>query len=167
LRDLLKFEFFFLPKERFLDDLERELEIIAPRGLEGRSARAILDAAPMLLADRVLRSSIEAQLVVAQLLARKESRGPVHRDAFLAECLGLGRHLLLRGRISSPDSVSRELYAGALKLAENRGLSDPDGVDVMARRRAWLQQLQWLGGRLDAIAELDDCKLEGVLDVAA
>jgi len=41
LRDLLKFEFFFLPKDRFLEDLERELEIIAPRGWAGQSARAI------------------------------------------------------------------------------------------------------------------------------
>jgi glycerol-3-phosphate O-acyltransferase len=165
LRDLLKFEFFFLPTERFLEDLELELGIIAPDGVEGRSAGAILEAAPMLLADRVLRSLVEAQLVAAQVLASGDHDRRFDREVFLEQCLGVGRHLLLRGRIASPDSVSRELYAGALKLAANRELCDSRDPEVSMRRHAWVDQLQLLSIRLASIAALDDAKLEGVLDV--
>jgi glycerol-3-phosphate O-acyltransferase len=165
LRDLLKFEFFFLPKARFLEELTLELSIIAPDGYEGRSAAAILDAAPMLLADRVLRSFIEAQLVVAQLLATSDPGRPFDLDSFLSKCLALGRHLLLRGRIASPDSVSRELYSGAVKLAANRGLCDPGDEELSRRRHAWLEEVQELSDRLTQLAALDSTKLEGVLDV--
>jgi glycerol-3-phosphate O-acyltransferase len=167
LRDLLKFEFFFLPKDRFLDELWRELSIIAPDGYDGLSAAAIVDAAPMLLADRVLRSLIDAQLVVAHRLASTDPGRPFDREKFVAECLGLGRHLLLRGRIASPDSVSRELYSGAVRLAANRDRCGPGGDELSARRRAWLGELQELTDRLGRIAALDDAKLEGVLDVGA
>jgi len=164
IRDLLKFEFFFVPKVRFVEDLELELSIIAPGGSAGVSAAVILDAAPMLLADRVLRSLIEAQLVVAQLLASRDPGLAFDREQFLTECLGLGRHLLLRGRITTPDSVSRELYAGAVKLAANRDLCGPGDIGLPGRRRAWLDELHGLADRLALIAALDDAKLEEVLD---
>jgi glycerol-3-phosphate O-acyltransferase len=167
LRDLLKFEFFFLPKDRFRDELWHELSIIAPDGYDGRSAAVIVDAAPMLLADRVLRSLIDAQLVVAHRLASIDPGQPFDRETLVAGCLGLGRHLLLRGRIASPDSVSRELYSGAVKLAANRDLCGHGGEELSARRRAWLSELQELTDRLARIAVLDDAKLEGVLDVGA
>jgi glycerol-3-phosphate O-acyltransferase len=165
LRDLLKFEFFFAPKARFLEELQVELSIIAPDGYRGRPASAILDDAPMLLADRVLRSLVEAQLVAAELLARTDVRRAVVPETLLADCLGLGRHLLLRGRIASPDAVSRELYSGALKLAANRLLLSGDEEDLSGRRRAWRAELRDLCHQLGAIAALDDEKLEGVLNV--
>jgi glycerol-3-phosphate O-acyltransferase len=165
LRDLLKFEFFFLPRRQFLEELRLELSIIAPDGFEGKSAKAILDPAPMLLADRVLRSLIEAQLVVAQLLADRDPGRSFDKDAFLSECQALGRHLLLRGQIASPDSVSRELYSAALKLADNRDLCGTGGDELADGRRAWLEEVRELHERLAQIAALDDTKLEGVLDV--
>jgi glycerol-3-phosphate O-acyltransferase len=166
-RDLIKFEFFFAPKDRFLEQLRLELSIMAPDGVEGSSADAILGAAPTLLADRVLRSLIEAQLVVARLLGGFDPASPFDRDPFLTEALDLGRHLLLRGRIASPDSVSRELYAGAVKLAANRGLLGTGGEELRRSRRAWLDELERLADLLAVIAELDAAKLEGVLDAGA
>jgi glycerol-3-phosphate O-acyltransferase len=165
LRDLLKFEFFFLPKARFLEELQLELSIMAPDGYEDRAAASILDAAPTLLADRVLRSLIEAQLVVAHVLADSDPARAFDRDRLVAECLGVGRHLFMRGRIQSADSVSQELYAGATKLAFNRDLCGPGGEELSRARRAWLDELRELSERLKRIAALDDLKLEGVLSV--
>ena len=41
----------------------------------------------------------------------------LHEDAFLEECLGLGRQWLLQGRLTSAESVSLELFKTGLQLA--------------------------------------------------
>ena len=38
--------------------------------------------------------------------------------------------MLLQGRLHGPESLSRELFAGALQLAENLDLTGPGGEDL-------------------------------------
>jgi glycerol-3-phosphate O-acyltransferase len=76
------------------------------------------------------------------------------------ECLAHGRQLLLQGRIHGADSVSRELFATALKLAANRGLIEGDA----AGRQAWLDELVTYRDLLERIAQIDTTRLEEVLD---
>ena len=75
----------------------------------------MLCRAPLLVAHRVLRSFVDAQLVVAERLAARDPRTPVVEAEFLAECGGVGQQMLLQGRLHGPESLSRELFASALQ----------------------------------------------------
>ena len=171
LRDLLKFEFFFASKRRFLEELEAELELLAPDwrervGSPGDAARLLAESRT-LVAHGALRSFVDAQLVVARRLAARDPAQPIERDAFVQECLGVGRQLLLQGRLHGAESVSQELYASALRLAANRELLDPGGEDVAVRRRAFEAEVEDVVERLVRIRELESLRLEEVLDDVA
>jgi glycerol-3-phosphate O-acyltransferase len=161
LRDLLKFEFFFARKTRYAEQISDEARQL---GWDGSSApgeaRTRLAAAPVLLAHGVLRPFVDAQYVVACRLASRGGEPLADTDRFIHECLTHGRQLLLQGRIHGADSVSRELFATALKLAANRDLIDGDA----AGRRAWLDELVAHRDLLERIGQIDATRLEEVLD---
>ena len=168
LRDLLKFEFFFTRKQRFQQQVQDELEWFGwPRDrtdLTQAAAADLLAGASILVANRALRSFLDAQLVVAGCLARRDPRQAFERDAFLTQCLGYGRQLLLQARIVGAESVSRDLFEGALRLAANRDLLDPGREDLSGRRFAWLAEVEEVLARLERIGELDAALLEEALD---
>jgi glycerol-3-phosphate O-acyltransferase len=169
LRDLLKFEFFFKRKARFREELLDELDVLGWRtateqGLSRADAAGMLAGAPILVAPGTLRSFVDAQLVVADRLAARDPRQAVDKDEFIGECLGYGRQLLLQGHIHGGESISRELFGGALRLAANRDLVDPGRDEVRARRAAWRDELLEVRERLAAIAEIEAMRLEEVLD---
>ena len=114
----------------------------------------------MLVAHGVLRPFIDAQFVVAGRLAARGDEPLADESRFLHECLTHGRQLLLQGRIHGADSVSRELFATALKLAANRELVAGDA----AGRQAWLDELITIRELLNRIAQIDTIRLEEVLD---
>ncbi|MFC0315920.1 glycerol-3-phosphate 1-O-acyltransferase [Gordonia phosphorivorans] len=160
IRDLLKFEFFFPPKKEFLHRLGAELDLIAA---EWRTTvptqqwvyEALLANAGKLFARRTLQTFFDAQLVVATLLSSRDA-GAVPKDEFLMECLGLGRQLSLQGEVQSKDSVSRELYDGAYRLAENRGAVGGDSEDDERRARGeWLREVHEIRERLSRIAAIE------------
>jgi glycerol-3-phosphate O-acyltransferase len=95
LRDLLKYEFFFPEKEEFRAELIAELELIDPRWTERSGSvadvRSMLAASGFLVAHRVLRSFVEAELVVAEQLVRRPADEPVDEKRFLASCAGAQR----------------------------------------------------------------------------
>jgi glycerol-3-phosphate O-acyltransferase len=168
MRDLLKFEFFFARKTRFRDELIVELELLDPgwRDQVGtpEAAAALLSRSRMIIAHRALRSFLDAQLVVAERLVARDSHSAVERDGFVAECLGVGRQMLLQGRLHGAESVSAELYAAALRLAANRDLVDQGRDDLGAAREAFLAEVEQVGTRLGRLGELELALLEEVLD---
>ena len=143
LRSLLEYEFYFPDKVQFADELVTELDLVAPnwRELGGapEDAQAILRQEDLLLARRTLQPFIDAQLVVAEQLVEWGERS-FDEGAFLDRCLTVGRQQLLQNRIRTPESVSRELYAGAVgwrrtaacSTAPNRA-SIPIGADWRTR----------------------------------
>ena len=102
------------------------------------------------MAHRVLRSFLDAQLVVAERLSRARPGGELAEEKeFLDECGGVGRQMLLQGRLHGPESLSRELFSGALKLAENLDLTGS------RRRRSWPRRRQEFAARLrDLVARV-------------
>lgn len=160
IRDLLKFEFFFPPKDEFLHRLGAELDLIAadwrtePPTAE-HIHKTLLGHAGELFARRTLQPFFDAQLVVAKLLVAAGDSS-VDKETVLIESLGLGRQLVLQGVVRSKDSVSRELYDAAYQLAENRGLISPsDTEDVAERRKAWLAEVEGMRQRLARIAQIE------------
>ncbi|MQY24711.1 glycerol-3-phosphate 1-O-acyltransferase [Nocardia aurantia] len=162
LRDLLKFEFFFPERADFAAQLTAEMLLVDPHWHERTAAGTVgteilgeLTGTGFMMAHRVLNSFFDAQLVVAERLAADTDPGPIDRKQFLAECLAVGRQMLLQQRLHSPESVSTELFTSALKLADNHGLLDPDAPDLRARRRAFAAELRALGARISHAANLD------------
>ncbi|MCX4093340.1 glycerol-3-phosphate 1-O-acyltransferase [Nocardia sp. alder85J] len=163
LRDLLKFEFFFPERADFAGQLTAEMLLVDPHwhertadGTLGADILAELTGTGFMMAHRVLRSFFDAQLVVAERLAADPEAGATaDRKQFLADCLAVGRQMLLQQRLHSPESVSTELFTSALKLADNHGLLDPSGPDLRARRLAFAAELRALGARVSHAATLD------------
>ena len=154
LRDQLKFEFFFPERDAYRQQISAELERLDP-DWETADGREVLCGAPLLVAHRVLRSFVDAQLVVAERLAARDPRTPVVEPEFLAECSGVAQQMLLQGRLHGPESLSRELFAGALRLAANLDLVDPGREELGLRRQDWAAQVRDVVARVAVIDELD------------
>ncbi len=164
LRDLLKFEFFFPDRETYRTDLTAELARLGA-SCESLDGEAALAGADFLIAHRVLRSFLDAQLVVALRLAARDPRRPVVEKEFLDECGGVGQQMLLQGRLHGPESLSRELFASALKLAANRDLVDAGRDELRARREAFAAQLRDTVARVARIDEIDAAQRREVVGV--
>lgn len=154
LRDLLKFEFFFPERDPYREQIAAELERLDP-DWETADGREVLCRAPLLLAHRVLRSFVDAQLVVAERLAARDLSTPLVEADFLAECSGVAQQMLLQGRLHGPESLSRELFAAALRLADNLDLVDEGGEDLGRRRQQWAAEIRDVVARVVVIDELD------------
>jgi glycerol-3-phosphate O-acyltransferase len=167
IRDLLKFEFFFADRERFRDEIVAELELLDPMWRKQTSspieAMSLLADSGMLVADRSLQSFVEAQLVVAQRLAARDPRAPVDRDELLDECHGVGRQLVMQGRVHRAESVSRALFVAGLDVAANRDLLAPGRDAVREGRQAWLDEVEDVLTRLRLIEDLNATVLEEIL----
>jgi len=155
LRDQLKFEFFFPDKTAYRAVLQAELDRLDPGWETVADGRAVLERSDLLVANRVLRSFLDAQLVVAERLAARTPSQPVAEPEFLDECGGVGQQMLLQGRLHGPESLSRELFTSALKLAANLDLLGPGGDDLARRRQAFAGRLHDDVARLIMIDEID------------
>jgi len=155
LRDQLKFEFFFPDKTAYRAVLQAELDRLDPGWETVADGRAVLERSDLLVANRVLRSFVDAQLVVAERLTARPPGQPVAEKQFLDECRGVGQQMLLQGRLHGPESLSRELFASALQLAANLDLLGPGGDDLEQRRRAFAGRLHEDVARLILIDEID------------
>jgi glycerol-3-phosphate O-acyltransferase len=155
LRDQLKFEFFFPGKTAYRTELRAELDRLDPAWETVPDGRVVLERSDLLVASRVLRSFIDAQLVVAERLAARPPGRPVVESEFLDECSGVGRQMLLQGQLHGPESLSRELFSSAVKLAANLDLIDPGAPELLQRRREFAAHLHDVVTRLIIIDEID------------
>ncbi len=127
LRELFLFEFFFPRRDDYDDAIRAVLqdrfenwrESIAD-GVDG--VRSMLRKGQPLLAHAALRSFADAYRVVARALFELRESEVTDRNAFIADCLKLGRHMRLQGQLFSQESVSKSLYESAVKLAAHRDL---------------------------------------------
>ena len=157
-RDLLKFEFFFAGTVEFEHELRAELAILDPEwelqvGEPGAAWNALTQTR-LRLAPPLLSSFLEAYLVVAERLADRDPRVAIVEKEFLAECLGVAHQYRLQQRIQSTESISRELFGTALRLAGNRRLVEPGGPELAARRNAFADEVRTLVARLHRIRSI-------------
>jgi glycerol-3-phosphate O-acyltransferase len=169
LRDLLKFEFFFPERERFLAELRAELAMHAPsfEHALGEDADSITGLLPRLRpfhSHRILRPYLEAYRVVADALERAPADAKLEDGVFLRSCLALGKQYILQGRVARQESVSQALFATALKLARHRGLCGPGGAELPEQRRAFAAELREDIRRVDAIEALVRARIAGILE---
>ncbi|WP_330256072.1 lysophospholipid acyltransferase [Nocardia sp. NBC_00565] len=159
LRELLKFDFFFAGRAEFAEELWDEVAIMAgskdrPAAVSRSDATAWLaDSAP-LVAHLVLRPYIDAYRVVAEGLVSLDVDDAFDEGHFLDSCLRLAGQWQLQRRIASAESVSREMFGTALKMARHRGLvpDDPGGTDIAPRRRELVGQLDLMQRSIEILA---------------
>jgi glycerol-3-phosphate O-acyltransferase len=159
LRELLKFEFLFSARAQFEKDLADEVRLIGPVEDTTKSAaaadiRRLLESADLLLAHLVLRPFLDAYHIVADRLAAHEDES-FDEEAFLAECLEMGKQWELQRRIASAESRSMELFKTGLRLARHRELVDGfEYPDIAERRRQFADEIATAVRRVNTIAEL-------------
>ena len=167
IRDLLKFEFFFPDRDTFEAELRDELALINPGSSDPAAA---LRGSGVLMAHRVLRSFLDAQLVVADRLVAVGAGRPIEKGALLDECDRVGEQMLLQRRLHSPESVSRELFTSAIDLKDNLGLLAPaegeSPEDLQRRRTEHLEFVTSLIDRAQLIESLDAANRAEVTGVA-
>ena len=153
LRDLLKYEFFFATKREFDTQLRYETELVRPGWVEESSTldeiAEMLSSSHLLLAHRVIGPFLEAYSVVADRLVTREPAAPLDGDGLIAESLGVAHQRWLQQDLHSPESISKDLMGGALKLAGNRDLLGPGGDELRQARQRFADEL---GAAVDAIA---------------
>jgi glycerol-3-phosphate O-acyltransferase len=159
LRELLKFEFLFSARAQFEKDLADEVRLIGPvedttKAASAAEVRRLLEKADLLLAHLVLRPFLDAYHIVADRLAAHEDES-FDEQAFLTECLEVGKQWELQRRIASAESRSMELFKTALRLARHRELVDGfEYPDIAERRREFADEIATAIRRVNAIAEL-------------
>ncbi|OBH58665.1 lysophospholipid acyltransferase [Mycobacterium sp. E2479] len=162
LRELLKFEFLFSARAQFEKDLADEVQLIGPaenpvdtsKAARPVFVRGLLERADLLLAHLVLRPFLDAYHIVANRLAAYEDES-FDEDAFLAECLQVGKQWELQRKIASAESRSMELFKTALRLARHRELVDGfEDPELARRRREFADEIAVAVRRVNAIAEL-------------
>jgi glycerol-3-phosphate O-acyltransferase len=159
---LLKFEFLFSARAQFEKDLADEVRLIGPvedttKPAAAADVRRLLESADLLLAHLVLRPFLDAYHIVAERLAAYEDES-IAEEAFLAECLEVGKQWELQRRIASAESRSMELFKTALRLARHRelleGVEGPEYADIARRRRQFADEIATAVRRVNVIAEL-------------
>jgi glycerol-3-phosphate O-acyltransferase len=172
LRDLLKFEFFFEDKQTFRQELGREMALHQGAGGDweahlSRGAEATLEFLQQirpLSAHRILRPFLEAYRVVADALCRADPQAIVVEEAFLEDCLLLGTQYALQQHVKRKESVSKVLFATALKLADNRGLLEAGAQGLEARRKEFAEEIRGAIRGVDAIEVLVRARHAGLFD---
>lgn len=159
LREVLKFEFLFSARAQFEKELADEVRLIGrvddtSKAASAADVRGLLERADLLLAHLVLRPFLDAYHIVADRLAAYEDES-FDEEAFLAECLRVGKQWELQRRIANAESRSMELFKTALRLARHRELVDgSDDPDIARRRREFADEIATAVRRVNTIAEL-------------
>jgi len=156
LRDLLKFDFFFLEREEFrlaigchLSEIDAEWQQKLAAGPE--QLMGLLRRSHPLSAHTTLRSFCEAYYIVGRTLTWLGDDIPNER-ALLGRCEALGRQYLAQQRIRCPEAVSRLLFKTGLQLAANRGLVS--GADAATARAEFVRSLRDLLRRMDTVEQI-------------
>ena len=153
----MKFEFLFSARAQFEKELADEVRLIGrvqetPSSASAAEVRRLLHEADLLLAHLVLRPFLDAYHIVADRLAAYEDES-FDEEAFLAECLQVGKQWELQRRIASAESRSMELFKTALRLARHRELVDGADTDIARRRREFADEIATAIRRVNTIAE--------------
>jgi glycerol-3-phosphate O-acyltransferase len=171
LRDLLKFDFFFSDKATYREEQKAESRLFdakfRQKAVTAEGRRALLLEAPFLIAHRVLTPFIEAYFIVADRLAVQPVDTAIDKKKLTEDCVRVGRQYVLQKRLSSPECVSREVFANALSLAANRGLLKPGTPDLARRRQDLADELASVVRRLAAIEAVDQARHDAELAARA
>ncbi len=166
LRDLLKFEFFHTPSDRFKTEVRASLDAHEPKweavlGGSSDDVRALVASMTPLVAHATIRQILEAYWIVADRFARLDGSDTLEESACVKAALSAGEQAFLRQRISSRTSIGKQMFKNAYQMLDSKGLVASGDGDVMARRQELAGDLE---GRIRCVAELRDLALSPSVD---
>jgi glycerol-3-phosphate O-acyltransferase len=142
LRDLYKFEFFYKPGEALWDEVRQETRERYPEWDSGKtSLQKLLRERPPRFGHAILRSITEGYLVIAVTLLELQGQPVANRKQLTGSLMAQGEQMLLRRSISCEASVSQDLFANGLRLAEYQKLLTGETVALHQRREAFAEQV--------------------------
>ncbi len=158
LRDTLKFEFFFPRTRLFAEKITAEAAISCPgwetKHLDSQQLLPLLASSALFTAPRILGPFLEAYSVAADRLAQIDPKAEIDSKIFIGECIGIGQQRWLQRRMHTPESVSKDLFQGALRLAGNKGLVDPGGAALSKKRKLFAAEIAEAVRRVDVVRKL-------------
>ena len=75
-------------------------------------------------------------------LADRNPAVEIREDQIITECMGIAQQMWLQHLLHSPESISRDLFRNALKLADNQGVLEPGGPELQERRAKIAQEFE-------------------------
>ncbi|MFK7937388.1 MAG: HAD-IB family hydrolase [Saprospiraceae bacterium] len=158
-RSLFKFEFFYSGKEKFTEEVERDMRFITPDWrkqflMEENDLLEVLKNRKMLLAPVVLYNYIEAYRVVAQGLMDWDVNEEFDEKEFVQFCMSLGEELNWQGRIHRIESVSRPFLVNGIRLAKNRKLFPSKTDRKTADIQRFIDQLDELADNIGQLQKI-------------
>lgn len=142
MRDLLKFEFFFPEKDKFLKRLADDIEVDVAGWLNmlvTMGPEAVLSKMGHGVSSWALLPFLDAYQVVGDEL--ESLAKPFDEKSFLKGCLDRARMYRIEGHAISGESASQILFKSALLLARNRDLLDDDAL-VADRRSIFAEEIR-------------------------
>jgi len=166
IRDLLKFEFFYSPKEEFRQQIDAELSRYDAQWQESlggtrKRVTEMLTAMRPLIAHASLLPYIEAYGVVAQVLAKLEPGAGIDEEDCISASFKLGHQRYLQRRVSSKASIAKLLFSNGFKLFSNLGLTGEGDASIGKERVAIAQEFEQLSAQLaviESLAKSDDIR---------
>jgi len=131
-RALLKFDFFFEGREAFRDSMVEELLLACPDGVNRVNNNDVASIARFLApatSPAVLMPFVEAYRLVAAIIASADPAEALDRKTIRARALRLGQQYAAQGLITTPESLSTELFDSGIALADNAGLLDSEDTE--------------------------------------
>jgi len=147
IRNLLKFEFFFSPTDRFAEEIGDEVDRCTLQGSGGESDGLVSNTLTA-ISPIVLRPFLEAYYVIASALASSGS-DPLSESDLADRSLRMGNQLAALGEISSKEAVSTALFATGIRLVSGRELLEGAEQD----RETLRLELREILDALDTISE--------------
>jgi glycerol-3-phosphate O-acyltransferase len=166
LKDLLRFEFFFPTTLEFAGEVAAEIRLIYPEW-EGESFTADdvlqrLGGLQLILAHRVIGAILEAYRVLAEELALLGDQ-PADESALVERSLKVAHQRWLRKMLPTAESISRDYFRNAAKVAAKLGLFDAETEDLAQQREAFAAELRETGQQLDQLRRIAQAAGQPVL----
>ncbi|MEP0200844.1 MAG: 1-acyl-sn-glycerol-3-phosphate acyltransferase [Halioglobus sp.] len=170
LRKLFQWEFFFPEKDAFLLDVYSDLDIRQPGWREhvsqGKTGlhKLFLDLSPI-LGHLALEPYLEAYRIVSEQLLNSGVVEDFNQQKFIADCLNIGKQLLLQRQVVSPESIAKTLFETGLKVAKSKGLLDVSlgEVALAEKRQAHADEMRAINRRARTLRSLASARRVGVL----
>ncbi|HFC00052.1 MAG TPA: HAD-IB family hydrolase, partial [Phaeodactylibacter sp.] len=156
LRKLFKFEFFYSQKSQFSDEVESNLEVLAPNWNNvitktKKGVLSFLEKQNVIVAPVVLYSYIEAYRVVIYALQNSTPKRLFDEAKFIDDCLFVSEEMHWQGRIQRVESVSKPFLINGIRLAKNLGLIPTPDDDKKIPLQNFLKQLNDVAKRIKTL----------------
>ncbi|MFK8049481.1 MAG: 1-acyl-sn-glycerol-3-phosphate acyltransferase [Halioglobus sp.] len=171
LRKLFQWEFFFPEKDQFLTGLYQDLDIRHPSWrenlLQGKSGlhQLFLKISP-LLGHGALEPYLQAYRIVSEQLLSSGQVEKFDREAFISDCVNIGKQLYLQRQVVSRESIAKAMFETGLKVAKSRGLLDisVSPSELTVRRQEHADEMRAINRQVRALRSLASARRAKILE---